>query len=143
MSAAASTALQRLRDAVVTPAGLGELRILCASGALGFGIPRESLAAGFARKPHFVGADMGSIDPGPHYLGSGEMGASEVMARADLEAVITGACAAGIPALVGTAGTAGFGAGDSIVKLVGVQLTGLTAVDANVSTTVASVGLAS
>lgn len=101
------TALERLRRALVTPQGLAELRILCASGALGFGIPPESLAAGFARQPHFVGADMGSIDPGPHYLGSGEMGASEVMARADLEAVIAGACAAGIPALVGTAGTAG------------------------------------
>ncbi len=101
------TALERLRLAVTTREGLGPLRILCASGALGFGIPPESLAAGFARQPHLVGADMGSIDPGPHYLGSGEMGASEVMARADLEAVITGACAAGIALLVGTAGTAG------------------------------------
>lgn len=101
------TALERLRAQVVTPQGLAPLRILCASGALGFGIPPASLAEGFVRRPHLVGCDMGSVDPGPHYLGSGEMGASEVMARSDLEAVITGACAAGIPVLVGTAGTAG------------------------------------
>lgn len=102
-----TTAFERLRAQVLTPQGLGPLRILCASGALGFGIPRASLEAGFARRPHLVGCDMGSVDPGPHYLGSGEMGAAEVMARGDLEAVLTGACAVGIPVLVGTAGTAG------------------------------------
>ncbi len=101
------TAWERLRAEVVTPQGLAPLRILCASGALGFGIPPGPLAAGFARRPHVVGADMGSVDPGPHYLGSGEMGASEAVARADLEAMLVGACSAGIPMLVGTAGTAG------------------------------------
>lgn len=89
------TELERLREQVVTAQGLAPLRVLCASGALGFGIPRAPLAAGFARQPHLVGCDMGSVDPGPHYLGSGEMGAAEVMARSDLEAVLTGACASG------------------------------------------------
>ena len=103
----AATALDRLRAELVTPQGLAPLRILCASGALGFGIPPASLAEGFTRRPHVVGADMGSVDPGPHYLGSGEMGASATVARADLEAVLVGACAAGIPMLLGTAGTAG------------------------------------
>lgn len=100
-------AFERIRQEVVQPGGLAPLRILCASGALGFGIPAASLAEGFSRRPHVVGADMGSVDPGPHYLGSGEMGASDLMARRDLEAMLVGARAAGIPLLLGTAGTAG------------------------------------
>lgn len=101
------TALDNIRRQVVKAEGLAPLRILSASGALGFGIPKTSLKAGFDRRPHVVGCDMGSIDPGPHYLGSGEMGASAMMARSDLESVLLGALAAGIPMLVGTAGTAG------------------------------------
>ena len=50
-----------------------------------------------ARKPHFIGADMGSIDPGPYYLGSGEMAAPEEMVRRDLSLVLRAALAAGIP----------------------------------------------
>lgn len=100
-------ALDRIRADVVRPEGLGPLRILCASGALGFGIPTASLKAGFEHRPHLVGCDMGSVDPGPHYLGSGEMGASDAMARLDLERVLLGSRAAGIPLLIGTAGTAG------------------------------------
>lgn len=101
------SALDHIRRQLHTPEGLAPLRILCASGALGFGIPPGPLQAGFDQQPHVVGCDMGSVDPGPHYLGSGEMGASAGMARADLERVLLGARKADIPLLVGTAGTAG------------------------------------
>lgn len=45
------------------------LRVLSASGQLGYGIPEKALQAGMARRPDFIGCDMGSIDPGPAYLG--------------------------------------------------------------------------
>ena len=39
----------------------GPLRILSASGQLGYGIPEPAFRAGIARKPHLIGADMGSV----------------------------------------------------------------------------------
>ena len=44
------------------------LKALGASGQLGYGIPEKSLEAGLERAPDYIGADMGSIDPGPYYL---------------------------------------------------------------------------
>ena len=88
-------------------AGQEPLRVLAASGQLGYGIPADSLARGMERLPHFIGADMGSIDPGPHYLGSGQMAAPRAMVKRDLALVLDAALAAGIPLIIGSAGTAG------------------------------------
>ena len=87
--------------------GTEPLRVLSASGQLGYGIPAESLARGMARRPHFIGADMGSIDPGPYYLGSGQMAAPPAMVRRDLALVLDAALGAGVPLVIGSAGTAG------------------------------------
>lgn len=87
--------------------GAAPLRVLSASGQLGYGIPPESLARGMARRPHFIGADMGSIDPGPYYLGSGQMAAPPAMVRRDLALVLDAALDAGVPLIIGSAGTAG------------------------------------
>ena len=87
--------------------GTEALRVLSASGQLGFGIPEASLARGLQRQPHFIGCDMGSIDPGPYYLGSGRMAAPERMVQRDLELVLFGALQAGVPLIIGSAGTAG------------------------------------
>ena len=65
------------------------LRVLSASGQLGYGIPHKALAAGLARNPDFIGCDMGSVDPGPAYLGSGEMATSPAVTRGDLADVLT------------------------------------------------------
>lgn len=83
------------------------LRVLAASGQLGYGIPEPALAAGVARQPHFIGADMGSIDPGPAYLGSGRMATSPETTRRDLGLVLRAARHLGVPLLIGSAGTAG------------------------------------
>jgi hypothetical protein len=83
------------------------LRVLAASGQLGYGIPEPAFAAGVERAPHFIGADMGSIDPGPAYLGSGRMASSPEMTRRDLGLVLRAARKLGVPLLIGTAGTAG------------------------------------
>ncbi|MCK0100688.1 acyclic terpene utilization AtuA family protein [Pseudohalocynthiibacter sp. F2068] len=83
------------------------LRVLAASGQLGLGIPQMAFQAGVARKPHVIAADMGSIDPGPVYLGSGKMAASPSMARRDLALVLRAARELDVPLLIGSAGTAG------------------------------------
>lgn len=107
------SAIETLRQALGLSAGaegtgkLQPLRVLAASGQLGYGIPDAALAAGLERRPHFIGCDMGSIDPGPYYLGSGNMGTSEGVTRADLAKVLRGARSIGVPLLIGTAGTAG------------------------------------
>ena len=85
----------------------GPLRILAASGQLGYGIPLAAFEQGLARRPHFIGCDMGSIDPGPYYLGSGEMAAPAPMVQRDLELVLCAAIGMGIPLVIGSAGTAG------------------------------------
>lgn len=87
--------------------GDGALRVLSASGQLGYGIPEKAFASGMARKPHLIGCDMGSVDPGPYYLGSGAMAAPEAMVERDLELVLCAALEAGVPLIIGSAGTAG------------------------------------
>jgi hypothetical protein len=83
------------------------LAALGASGQLGYGIPEETLAAGLARAPDYIGADMGSIDPGPYYLGSGEMATAPATTRADLSRLLRAARRLDVPLLIGTAGSAG------------------------------------
>lgn len=86
---------------------LSPLRLLAASGQLGYGIPESAFRRGMECQPHFIGCDMGSIDPGPYYLGSGEMAAPPAMVKRDLELVLAAALSAGIPLIIGSAGTAG------------------------------------
>ena len=60
--------------------GLGPdqpIRVLAASGQLGYGIPEAAFRAGMAREPHVIGADMGSVDVGPYYLGAGQLATSD------------------------------------------------------------------
>ncbi|MGE0801092.1 MAG: acyclic terpene utilization AtuA family protein [Lautropia sp.] len=86
-----------------------QLRVLAGSGQLGYGIPEAAFRAGVERQPHFIGCDMGSIDPGPAYLGSGEMATSPEVTRRDLALVLGAARQLDVPLLIGTAGTAGAG----------------------------------
>lgn len=83
------------------------LRVLAASGQLGYGIPEKAFRAGLAREPHIIGCDMGSIDVGPYYLGSGKLATTDVITKRDLRLVLNGALKGGIPLIIGTAGTAG------------------------------------
>jgi hypothetical protein len=83
------------------------LRVLSASGQLGYGIPGDPFEAGMARDPHIIGCDMGSIDVGPHYLGAGRLATSKDGTVRDLRQVLHAALAAKIPLIIGSAGTAG------------------------------------
>jgi hypothetical protein len=86
---------------------LPEMKILSASGQLGYGIPEEALRRGVAMRPEVIGADMGSIDPGPYCLGSGETVVTGEALRRDLRLVLEAAKETGAPLLMGSAGTAG------------------------------------
>src|SRR5262252_2580605 len=83
------------------------LRSLGASGQLGYGIPTAAFEAGLARAPDMIGVDMGSIDIGPAYLGSGKMAPTRVGAKRDLRKVLRAARRLDIPLIVGSAGSAG------------------------------------
>jgi hypothetical protein len=83
------------------------IRILGASGQLGYGIPTPAFSAGLEREPHLIGCDMGSIDIGPYYLGSGEMATAPASTRRDLRKVLLGARKHDIPLVIGSAGSAG------------------------------------
>jgi hypothetical protein len=84
-----------------------ELRIMAVAGNLGYGFPEASLRNGIARKPHVIGADNGSSDPGPYYLGSGKSLIKREQLRRDLGLSLKAARHAGVPYVIGTAGTAG------------------------------------
>ncbi len=84
-----------------------ELRILAASGQLGYGIPEDAFRRGVAAGPHVIGADLGSIDPGPYCLGSGNMVVGGESLRRDIRMVLEAHKETGAPLLMGSAGTAG------------------------------------
>ena len=83
------------------------LRLLGASGQLGYGIPTPGFTTGLARGPDMIGCDMGSIDIGPTYLGKGEMATSPEATRRDLRKVLHGARSLDVPLIIGSAGSAG------------------------------------
>ena len=84
-----------------------EMRIVAVNGCLGYGFDAESLAAGVAMAPEVVGADAGSTDPGPYYLGSGQSLVRPAQIRRDLGLALTKARAAKVPLIVGSAGMGG------------------------------------
>src|SRR3954452_25599967 len=83
------------------------MKVLAASGQLGYGIPEDAFKRGVAAGPDVIGAAMGSIDPGPYCLGSGEMVVAGEGLRRDLRMVLEAARETGAPLLMGSAGTAG------------------------------------
>jgi ribosome modulation factor len=86
---------------------MDEIRILSATGILGSGFREETLQRAMALKPDFIGADSGSTDPGPYYLGSGETLFSDAAYKRDLRLILLAARAAKIPAIIGSACTSG------------------------------------
>jgi putative intracellular protease/amidase len=99
------SALDRLRDEFAT--GRRPLKALATTGQLGYGVLEPALRAGLERRPDFIGADMGSVDPGPNYLGSGQMATAEATTVRDLRLLLRGARALDVPLIIGSAGTAG------------------------------------
>jgi hypothetical protein len=87
---------------------LDELRIVAATGCLGYGFTVDDLARVLREsRPHAIAVDAGSTDPGPYYLGAGESFAQELEVRSELEILIAAALEHGIPLIVGSSGGAG------------------------------------
>jgi hypothetical protein len=84
-----------------------EMRVLSPTGVLGSGFVEASFEAALALKPHFIGCDAGSTDPGPAYLGSGRTAFPGEAIRRDLRLMLAGARRLKIPLLIGSAGTGG------------------------------------
>ncbi len=101
------SASARILDQFARTNGSEPIRILGASGQLGYGIPTPAFSAGLDRQPHLIGCDMGSIDIGPYYLGSGELATAPASTRRDLKKVLLGALKHKIPLVIGSAGSAG------------------------------------
>jgi len=84
-----------------------EVRVLSATGVCGSGFRESSLKRGLGMKPHFIGCDCGSTDPGPAFLGSGKTAFPRQAIKRDLRLMLTAARREKIPLLLGSAGTAG------------------------------------
>lgn len=84
-----------------------EFRVLSATAILGYGFPESSFREGLRRRPHLIGADAGSTDPGPYYLGAGKSFTDRAAVKRDLRFMLTAGVRLGIPVVVGTAGGSG------------------------------------
>ncbi len=83
------------------------MRLLAASGMLGYGFTDRALAHAVEQRVDVIGCDGGSMDPGPYYLGAGEAFVSRRAARRDLSAMLEAGLALGVPVIVGSAGGGG------------------------------------
>lgn len=84
-----------------------EIRMLAPTGILGYGYQESSFARGMSLQPHFIGQDCGSTDNGPQALGSGNPPPRDRAVTRDTRIMLRGAIEAGIPLILGSAGTAG------------------------------------
>lgn len=83
------------------------LRVIGTTGQLGYGIPAQHFRTAVERKPDLIGADMGSIDIGPTYLGKGELATAPAATRRDLRRILLACRELNVPMVIGSAGSAG------------------------------------
>jgi hypothetical protein len=86
---------------------MDEIRFISAIGALGGGVHASSFEEAMTHAPHFIAADAGTTDAGPYSLGGGQPAFPREMVKQDLTLMLRAGHRAGIPVLVGSAGTAG------------------------------------
>ncbi|WP_112323471.1 acyclic terpene utilization AtuA family protein [Oceanibium sediminis] len=82
-------------------------RVLIPTGAIGLGFDADALARAVAAKPDIICVDGGSTDSGPFYLGTGTSKYGRDATRAEWRALMLARAEAGVPLVVGTAGTCG------------------------------------
>lgn len=82
-------------------------RVLIPTGALGLGYDRAALARGVAARPDIIAVDGGSTDSGPAYLGRGASKYSRAATREEWRELMCARAEAGVPLVIGTAGTCG------------------------------------
>lgn len=87
------------------------ITMLAPTGSLGYGFDSDALDRAMTLKPAAIVVDAGSTDPGPHYLGSGEMLVPRVAVEREIQQMLKHAIANGIPLVVGSCGGSGSNAG--------------------------------
>ncbi len=101
-------------------------RVLVPSGALGLGYDADALERGLAARPDIIAIDGGSTDSGPSYLGRGVSKYSRASTKVEWRGLIEARARAGVPLVIGTAGTCGAGtAVDWLVEITREILTDL------------------
>jgi Acyclic terpene utilisation family protein AtuA len=88
-----------------------EAKVIIPAGMLGAGLTPESVDRGIALGGQAIAIDGGSTDSGPYYLGASAPKMPREAIEADLRIMLTRGAAAGIPVIVGSAGTSGTDAG--------------------------------
>lgn len=86
---------------------MAEAKIIVPAGMLGAGFTAEQLDRGISLGAHAIAIDAGSTDSGPAYLGRAMPKMPPEAVAADLRLMLTKGSAAGIPVLIGSAGTSG------------------------------------
>src|SRR6516164_8553299 len=81
--------------------------LVSATGMLGSGFRAESLDKAISLGARMIGCDAGSTDPGPGPLATGTCMFSAAAVKRDTEIMMTRAIKAGIPLIIGSAGTSG------------------------------------
>ncbi len=82
-------------------------RILIPSGVLCLGFDRAALARGVAAKPDLIAIDGGSTDSGPWSLGAGQSKYARSVTKSEWRELMLARAEAGVPLVIGTAGTCG------------------------------------
>jgi Domain of unknown function (DUF4387)/Acyclic terpene utilisation family protein AtuA len=82
-------------------------RVVSACGALGYGYPKESLYAALRGRVDALICDGGSIDAGPHYLGTGTDYFERDAIKADYRHMAAVGKQFGCPVILGSSGMAG------------------------------------
>ncbi len=82
-------------------------RVLIPTGALGMGFDEAAMARALAMAPDIIAVDGGSTDSGPAYLGTGRSKYSRAATKAEWRRLMRARAEAGVPLIVGTAGTCG------------------------------------
>ncbi len=83
------------------------VRVLIPSGALGLNYDPVALQRGLDAGPDIIAIDGGSTDSGPAYLGRGVSKYSRSSTRLEWKGLMEAREAAGVPLVIGTAGTCG------------------------------------
>ena len=86
---------------------MAKARVLIPNGALGLGFDPAALARGVAASPDIIAVDGGSTDSGPSYLGRGVSKYSRAATKAEWRQLMLARAEAGVPLVIGTAGTCG------------------------------------
>ncbi|TJZ87147.1 acyclic terpene utilization AtuA family protein [Paracoccus hibiscisoli] len=82
-------------------------RVLVPSGVLGLGFDQAALERGVALSPDIICIDGGSTDSGPFSLGAGQSKYSRAATKSEWRSLMQARAQAGVPLVIGTAGTCG------------------------------------